>query len=153
MKGKALKNRVDGLMERVGLGHARDLHIRRYSKGMTQRVGIAQAILHDPDLVILDEPMSGLDPMGRTDVRDIILELHKQGKTVFFSTHIIPDVEAICTKVGIVAQGRMIREGTVSDLMKEAESGKAEVLAEGLSRSFQSRVGGGAGFLVGTKAV
>lgn len=141
MSGGTLRRRAGDLLVRVGLGHAKDLQIRRYSKGMTQRVGIAQALLHDPDLVILDEPMSGLDPMGRTDVRDLLLELQKSGKTLFFSTHIIPDVEAICTRVGIVARGKMLRVGTVPELLSEADTGQTEVLAEGLPADFSSKVG------------
>lgn len=136
MSGPALKKRAADLLERVGLSHARDLQIRRYSKGMTQRVGIAQALLHDPELVILDEPMSGLDPMGRTDVRDIILELKKQGKTIFFSTHIIPDVEMICTRVGIVNRGKLAREGTVGELLREGSSGVTEIVAEAVPATF-----------------
>jgi ABC-2 type transport system ATP-binding protein len=103
---------------------------------MTQRVGIAQALLHDPDLVILDEPMSGLDPMGRADVRDIMVELAKNGKTIFFSTHIIPDVEVICTRVGMVNHGKFVREGTVQELMKEGASETTEVLVQGVPEGF-----------------
>lgn len=132
-----LKTRSEALLERVGLGHAADLQIRRYSKGMTQRIGIAQALLHDPEVIILDEPMSGLDPMGRADVRDIILSLKKQGRTIFFSTHIIPDVEVICTRVGIVNHGKMIRVGTVSELLAEGKSLGTEVLAENLPPDFK----------------
>lgn len=137
MSRSSIKSRSKILLEQVGLAHAANLQIRRYSKGMTQRVGIAQALLHDPELVILDEPMSGLDPMGRSDVRDIILGLKKQGKTIFFSTHIIPDVEAICTRVGIVNRGRMIREGTVGELLSEGATGVAEVVVVGVPAGFQ----------------
>lgn len=137
MGGTRLKRAVGDMLERVGLAHAADLQIRRYSKGMTQRMGIAQAILHEPDLVILDEPMSGLDPMGRGDVRDLILDLRKRGKTVFFSTHIIPDVEAICDRVGVVAKGRMIRVGTVKELLNEGETGSSEVVVQGLNPGFR----------------
>jgi ABC-2 type transport system ATP-binding protein len=132
-----LGRRADAMLERVGLSHAIDLPIRRYSKGMTQRVGIAQALLHDPDLVILDEPMSGLDPMGRGDVRDLISDLRKRGKTVFFSTHIIPDVEAICDRVGIIAKGKLVRVGTVKELMSEGRTGSSEIVAQGLPETFQ----------------
>ncbi|MFN7131613.1 MAG: ABC transporter ATP-binding protein [Myxococcales bacterium] len=134
--GQDLNRRADTMLERVGLKNAADMQIRRYSKGMTQRVGIAQAILHDPDLVILDEPMSGLDPMGRADVRDIIIDLKRAGKTIFFSTHIIPDVEAICSRIGIVNHGRMVREGTVAELLNESVSGATEVLAQSLPDAF-----------------
>lgn len=148
MQRSAIKARSKDLLERVGLSHAASLQIRRYSKGMTQRVGIAQALLHDPELIILDEPMSGLDPMGRSDVRDIILELARQGRTIFFSTHIIPDVEAICTRVGIVNRGRMLREGTVSELLSEGNTGSSDVMLRGLPSDFQS-AGSGQGSSIG----
>ena len=128
LSGAELKKRADALLGRVGLSHAMDLQIRRYSKGMTQRVGIAQALIHEPDLVILDEPMSGLDPMGRADIRDLILSLKKQGKTVFFSTHIIPDVEVVCTRLGIVNKGKMIKVGTVQDLLASAHDAATEIV-------------------------
>ena len=91
-------NKMDELFSLVGLKGAEDLQLRRYSKGMGQRIGIAQAIMNNPRLVILDEPMSGLDPIGRKEMRDIILKLKDEGKTVFFSTHILPDVEMICDR-------------------------------------------------------
>ena len=89
------KKRADELIERVGLGRARAQSLKKFSKGMLQRAGLAQALMNDPELVVLDEPMSGLDPIGRKEVRDLIVELRDQGKTVFFSTHILTDVEAI----------------------------------------------------------
>lgn len=137
LSGAALSARATELIGQVGLESAGDLQIRRYSKGMTQRIGIAQAIIHNPDLVILDEPMSGLDPMGRADVRDIIVKLRDQGKTIFFSTHIIPDVEAICQRVGIVAKGKLIRVGTVRELMSEGSTGTVEILANNVPSTFQ----------------
>jgi ABC-2 type transport system ATP-binding protein len=100
---------------------------------MNQRVGIAQALIHDPELIILDEPMSGLDPMGRADVRDLIVDLKKQGKTVFFSTHIIPDVEIICDRIGLVNRGRTISQGSVQELLSAARSSTTEVLVQGLA--------------------
>jgi ABC-2 type transport system ATP-binding protein len=105
------------MLERVGLAAAGGTAIRKYSKGMMQRLGLAQALLHDPELVVLDEPMSGLDPMGRMDVRAIISELKAAGKTVFFSTHIISDVEALCDRVILLDRGRMLAEGTVAELV------------------------------------
>jgi ABC-2 type transport system ATP-binding protein len=138
MRGPTLARRADELLERVGLAHAADLQIRRYSKGMNQRVGIAQAIVHDPDLVILDEPMSGLDPMGRADIRDLILDLRKHGKTIFFSTHIIPDVEIICDRIGLVNRGRTISEGSVAQLLSAAQSTSTEVVIEGLPATFEA---------------
>ncbi|MSP17012.1 MAG: ABC transporter ATP-binding protein [Myxococcales bacterium] len=111
------RRRGDVLLERVGLARDADRPMRKYSKGMLQRAGLAQALVHEPEVVILDEPMSGLDPVGRKDVRDIILELRDAGRTVFFSTHIIPDVEAICDRVGFIVGGRVVDVGPVADLL------------------------------------
>jgi ABC-2 type transport system ATP-binding protein len=115
--GADLDRRAEALLERVGLAHARDLTVRKFSKGMVQRLGLAQALIHDPPLLVLDEPMSGLDPIGRKEVRDLIIELRQQGKTVFFSTHILPDVESICDRVGMVFRGRLVREGALRALL------------------------------------
>ena len=109
--------RSSKLLARVGLSAARDTAIRKYSKGMMQRLGLAQALLHDPELVILDEPMSGLDPMGRMEVRSLIRELKAAGKTVFFSSHIISDVEALCDRVIMLDKGRKVAEGRVEELI------------------------------------
>jgi ABC-2 type transport system ATP-binding protein len=109
--------RVDELLELVGLTDAADRQIRKYSKGMQQRLGIAQALAGDPAFVVLDEPMSGLDPIGRKEVRDLIVELRRRGKTVFFSTHILPDVESICDRVGVILGGRLRDVGHISDLL------------------------------------
>ena len=99
--------RVQKMLKKVGLETAGKIQLRKFSKGMLQRVGLAQAILHDPKLVILDEPMSGLDPVGRREVRDIILELKNAGKTILFSTHILPDAETLCDRVGVIAGGKL----------------------------------------------
>ena len=99
------------LLDRVGIGAERRLQLRKFSKGMVQRVGIAQALINDPEVVFLDEPMSGLDPLGRRDVRALILELRDQGRTVFFSSHILSDAEALCSRVAIVAGGRLAAPG------------------------------------------
>jgi ABC-2 type transport system ATP-binding protein len=101
------RERVQKMLRKVGLETAGKIQLRKYSKGMLQRVGLAQSILHDPNLVILDEPMSGLDPVGRREVRDIILELKKAGKTILFSTHILPDAEMLCDRVGVIAGGKL----------------------------------------------
>jgi ABC-2 type transport system ATP-binding protein len=101
------RERVGKFLERVGLAAAADVQLRKFSKGMLQRVGIAQAILHDPPVVILDEPMSGLDPVGRREVRDIIQALKEQGRTVFFSTHILSDAEMLCDRVAVLAGGKL----------------------------------------------
>lgn len=117
LSGQTLKRRAAELVDKVGLGYARTRTLRKFSKGMVQRLGLAQTLINDPDLVILDEPMSGLDPMGRKTVRDLIFELKDQGKTVFFSSHILQDVEMVCDRVGILKSGKLIREGHLSELL------------------------------------
>ncbi len=109
--------RAEEMLEKVRLSCAADLPLRKYSKGMLQRIGMAQALINDPDLVILDEPMSGLDPLGRREFRDLILDLKARGKTIFFSSHILSDAEAICDRIGILKEGRIARSGTLSDLL------------------------------------
>ncbi len=111
------RHRVRELLDRVGLGKRGDRQLRTYSKGMLQRIGLAQALVNDPELVILDEPMSGLDPIGRREVRDIILDLKARGRTVFFSTHILSDTEMICDRVGILVRGSLKAVGTIDDLL------------------------------------
>jgi ABC-2 type transport system ATP-binding protein len=113
----ARRDRARALLEQVGLSRRGDLQLRKYSKGMLQRMGLAQAMVSEPDLIFLDEPMSGLDPIGRKEVRDLILRLRAQGRTVFFSTHIIPDVEVVCDRVGIILQGRLSAVGQVDELL------------------------------------
>ncbi len=120
--------RAEELLERMGLGDAKDRAIRKYSKGMMQRVGLAQALMNDPELVILDEPMSGLDPIGRKAVRDLMVDLKEQGKTLFFSSHILADIEMICDRVAIVHRGQIIEEGSVGRLLARAGE-RVEVLA------------------------
>ena len=127
---KVAAERADDLLERMGLGEAKDRAIRKYSKGMMQRVGLAQALMNDPELVILDEPMSGLDPIGRKAVRDLMVDLKDQGKTLFFSSHILADIEMICDRVAIVHHGRIIEEGSVGRLLARAGE-RVEVLARG----------------------
>jgi ABC-2 type transport system ATP-binding protein len=109
--------RCDELLGLVGLADAADRQIRKYSKGMQQRLGIAQALVGDPALVVLDEPMSGLDPVGRREMRDLILELKRRGKTVFFSTHILSDVEALCDRVGVIIGGKLRDAGRLETLL------------------------------------
>jgi ABC-2 type transport system ATP-binding protein len=113
----ARRRRADALLTRVGLDHARGRPLRKFSKGMLQRIGIAQALMGDPEIVVLDEPMTGLDPLGRKDVRDLILELRREGKTVMFSTHILPDVEMTCDRVAIVVGGRVASVGRLATLL------------------------------------
>jgi ABC-2 type transport system ATP-binding protein len=111
------KDRVQRMLKKVGLETAGKIQLRKYSKGMLQRVGLAQAILHDPQLVILDEPMSGLDPVGRREVRDIILELKNAGKTILFSTHILPDAEMLCDRVGVIVGGKLQGIGAPGEIV------------------------------------
>jgi ABC-2 type transport system ATP-binding protein len=108
---------VARLLDEIGLGAERRLQLRKYSKGMIQRVGLAQALVNDPEVVFLDEPMSGLDPLGRRQVRDLILRLRDRGTTVFFSSHILSDAEAICSRVGILAGGRLVAAGPVAEMV------------------------------------
>jgi ABC-2 type transport system ATP-binding protein len=117
------KKRADELIDRVGLSRARAQSLKKFSKGMLQRAGLAQALMNDPELVVLDEPMSGLDPIGRKEVRDLILELRDQGKTVFFSTHILSDVEAVTDHVAIIARGQLQAQGKPADLVKQTVLG------------------------------
>jgi ABC-2 type transport system ATP-binding protein len=120
-------SRVEQMLTRVGLMDSASVQLRKFSKGMLQRVGLAQAILHDPKLVFLDEPMSGLDPSGRREVRDLIQQLRHEGKTVFFSTHILSDAEALCDRVGIINQGELRGVGSVADLTSQTQ-GKIEII-------------------------
>jgi ABC-2 type transport system ATP-binding protein len=131
--------RIDALLERVGIAGAADLQLRRYSKGMRQRVGLAQALVGDPDVLILDEPMSGLDPIGRKEVRDLILSLRDEGKTVFFSSHILADAEMICDRVAIIVRGHVVHEGRVEELLGHEILG-VELVAEGIDEALHGRL-------------
>ncbi len=128
--GEARRKRARDLLERVGLAAAGDRPIRGYSKGMLQRVGIAQALINDPELVILDEPMSGLDPVGRKQVRDLLLELRAEKRTIFFSTHILSDVEAVCDRVIILHKGKEVAQAPLADLIRLAGT-EMEILLGG----------------------
>ena len=127
---KQRKHRVEQVLQQVGLRDVRGLQLRKFSKGMLQRVGIGQAILHDPKLVFFDEPMSGLDPMGRREVRDLMEQLKREGKTVFFSTHILSDAEALCDRVAIIHKGEVRGVGAIDDLTSSVQ-GKVEVIWQG----------------------
>jgi ABC-2 type transport system ATP-binding protein len=111
------RERVEKVLRKVGLESAKKIQLRKYSKGMLQRVGMAQAILHEPQVVVLDEPMSGLDPLGRREVRDIILELKREGKTVLFSTHILSDAEMLCDRVGVIVGGKLRGVGNPGEMV------------------------------------
>jgi ABC-2 type transport system ATP-binding protein len=132
LRGPLLDERITALLSTVGLSYARNLQLRKFSKGMLQRIGIAQALINDPHLVILDEPMSGLDPVGRKEIRDLILQLKAQGKTIFFSSHILHDAEVLCDRVGILIKGRLVALGKVTELIGAASTQSIEVVMEGL---------------------
>ena len=131
--GAALGKRVDELLELVGMTYAKDLQLSKFSKGMLQRVGIAQALINDPELVVLDEPMSGLDPIGRKEVRDLILRLKESGKTVLFSSHILHDAEVLCDRVAIILKGRLVACGQVTDLLDQEASHQVELVVDRLT--------------------
>lgn len=131
-----LLTRVPRLLELVGLTGFKNLPLRRFSKGMVQRAGIAQALVNDPALVVLDEPMSGLDPIGRKDVREVIFRLREEGKTVFFSSHILPDVEAICDRVGVMVRGRLEEQGRL-DALLSARTQAIDVIVERIPESLR----------------
>ncbi len=138
--GARLSERIAMLLSVVGLSDARSLQLRKFSKGMLQRIGIAQALINDPHLVILDEPMSGLDPVGRKEIRDLILRLRDQGKTVFFSSHILHDAEVLCDRVAILLKGRLVALGKVTELIGAATTHSIEVVVEGLDSDGMERV-------------
>ena len=121
MSAREIRERSEMLIERVGLTDAAGRLLRTYSKGMLQRAGIAQALLHDPDLLILDEPFTGLDPLARIQFRDLILELRRQGKTVFFSSHELSEAELICDRVAILKQGAQVWCGTMREVAGDGQ--------------------------------
>jgi ABC-2 type transport system ATP-binding protein len=111
------RQRASRLLDEVGIGAERRLQLRKFSKGMLQRVGIAQALLNEPEVVFFDEPMSGLDPLGRREIRQLILRLRDRGCTVFFSSHVLSDAEALCSRVAIVARGRLVAQGPLTEIL------------------------------------
>ncbi len=129
------------LLERVGIPHAADQRIRSYSKGMRQRVGLAQALIGDPNLLILDEPMSGLDPIGRRDVRELILSLRDDGKTIFFTSHILQDNEVICDQAAIILGGRIVQHGYLQELLGQEVQG-VDVVLEGIDETLFQELAG-----------
>jgi ABC-2 type transport system ATP-binding protein len=139
LTGTSVTNRVGRVLDEVGIGAERRLRLRQISKGMLQRVGLAQAILNEPEVIFLDEPMSGLDPLGRRDVRDLILRLRARGCTVFFSSHILSDAETLCSRVAIMAQGRLVATGRVSEMVAFAPKGW-ELVVAGMSDAMQAQV-------------
>jgi len=138
--GEDRRRRVTRVLDLVGLDEARKRPIRQYSKGMVQRVGLAQALINDPELVILDEPMSGLDPLGRREVREIILALRDEGRTVLFSSHILSDAEMLCSRVGILSKGQLVASGSVNDLTASGGRGW-EIVVGDLPAAAAERIG------------
>ncbi|HXG90783.1 MAG TPA: ABC transporter ATP-binding protein [Blastocatellia bacterium] len=135
MQKETAKKRAVDLLDIVGLApESADRQLRKYSKGMLQRIGIAQALVNDPEILFMDEPMSGLDPIGRREVRDLMLKLRGQSKTIFFSSHILSDVEAMCDRAAILSRGRVVRCGTVQELTGE-EGSAMEIVAVGIDSS------------------
>jgi ABC-2 type transport system ATP-binding protein len=131
--------RVSAILDEVGIAAERRLKLRQFSKGMLQRVGLAQALINDPEVVFLDEPMSGLDPLGRRQVRDLILKLRAKGTTVFFSSHILSDAETLCSRVAIMAQGRLVASGRVSEMVAFAPKGW-ELVVAGVSDAMHAQL-------------
>ncbi|MBS1963933.1 MAG: ABC transporter ATP-binding protein [Bdellovibrionales bacterium] len=132
MTESEIATRIPVVLEEVGMTHARKLVLKKYSKGMLQRIGIAQAMIHNPEFLVLDEPMSGLDPVGRKEIRELILRLAREGRTIFFSSHVIPDVESICDSVAMIRKGKLIGCGSVAQFLAR-ERNPVEVAFAGLS--------------------
>jgi ABC-2 type transport system ATP-binding protein len=133
------RKRIDELIPLVNMERARHVQLRKFSKGMLQRVGVAQALINDPELVVMDEPSSGLDPMGRMLIRDIIQGLKDKGKTVLFSSHVLSDVEQVCDRVAIIAGGKLQQVAEVHELTG-SEASSVEVTIQGLSADVESQV-------------
>lgn len=131
--------RVATLLDWVGLSDSADLRIRAYSKGMAQRVGIAQALVHDPSVVFLDEPMSGLDPIGRKEIRDLIIRLRAEGKTVFMNTHILSDVEMVCDRVAIIVGGKIMYQGRTEEFLSKSDH-VCEIVVSGIPPELATRL-------------
>src|ERR1700730_9609159 len=138
--GRECRARASRLLDQVSIGAERRLQLRKFSKGMLQRLGIAQALVNDPDLVIFDEPMSGLDPLGRRDVRALILGLRDRGCTVFFSSHVLSDAEALCSRVAILARGRLITSGLLKEMLAFNVHGWELVVAD-MADDFVGKLG------------
>lgn len=134
------RSRSEEMIDKVGLRHAADRPIGKFSKGMMQRIGLAQALLHDPELLVLDEPMSGLDPIGRKEVRDLLLEQRERGKTLLFTSHILSDVELLCNRVVIMQQGEITSEGQVHDLLESAGR-RVEIRLSSASKALKDSLG------------
>lgn len=153
LAGKKLADRIDELIDLVGLRDARDRRVGGFSKGMLQRIGVAQALIHDPGLIVLDEPTAGVDPAGSHQIRDLILDLKKHGKTILLTSHLLEQVQEVCDRVGIMARGEMIREGLLEDLVRVKN--QTEFVIENstpeLAAQIQSLVAASSASLVATR--
>jgi ABC-2 type transport system ATP-binding protein len=150
LRGAALRARAGEVLEKVRIAYAADRQVRRLSKGMLQRTGLAAALVADPELLILDEPMSGLDPVGRKEVRDLIFEERDAGRTIFFSTHILSDVEAMCDRVSILREGKVVVSGAIRQLLR-SDVLRTDVTLAGASRELIDELSA-AGFVVRERA-
>lgn len=138
IRGKQLENRVDELLDLVDLTHARDRRLGGYSKGMLQRIGLAQAMVQDPRLLILDEPTAGVDPIGSRQIRDLIIKLRDRGITVFLCSHLLEQVQEVCDHVGIIFQGKMVKEGKLDDLI--AVENQTEIILQDASPELVAKI-------------
>ena len=141
LSARAAHDRTRQVLDQVGVAYAADRPVRRLSKGMLQRTGLAAALVADPELLILDEPMSGLDPIGRKEVRDLIVEERKRGRTIFFSTHILNDVESLCDRVAILRKGEVVVSGRISELLRR-DARRTEITLAGDSQVLAAELAG-----------
>lgn len=139
LNGSGLSKRVGELLQKVNMSHAKRVQLRKYSKGMLQRIGVAQALINDPEFLVLDEPMSGLDPMGQREIRELILEQKKRGKTILLSSHILSDVEALCDRVGVIIGGRVVKIGELGKLFEEIHT-DYEMLLKGVDEEIVNKL-------------
>ncbi len=139
MKKNHILSRIPKVLSIVGLTHARKLELRKFSKGMLQRVGIAQALLHDPEFLVLDEPMSGLDPIGRKEMRELLIEQAREGRTLFFSSHVIPDVEAVCDQVAMIHKGKLMGSGPIGSFLS-GKPQQTEIAFHGISKETAKQI-------------
>jgi len=141
IKKPVLQKKIDELLEKVGLEDARNTHLGNYSRGMLQRIGIAQALINDPEILILDEPLSGLDPHGRKDLLEIIIEQRNKGNTIFFSSHILADAESFCDRIGIINDGVLIAEGNIDSVLdQESTSARVEIVYTSKKNSINEEI-------------
>ena len=138
LNGSRLKSRIHELLELVGLTNARDQRLSTYSKGMLQRIGLAQALINEPQLVVLDEPTAGVDPAGSRDIRSLIVDLKRRGVTVLLSSHLLTQVQEICDRVGILARGALVREGRLEELV--AIENRSELVLENASEALVNEI-------------